>query len=96
MYWASPVAGTVLPARQYHAEHGITIVPDNDIHHGLALVFSRRQAVIEPTEQAFSHLKVLLITANDEGCCGIVDDLPNAIVLLILENFHQITAQSLP
>ena len=58
------------------------------------MVIRKRQRIVEATEQALA--RTLIITANDEGCSRIVGYLPDAVILVIVNNFHQITAQPLP
>ena len=85
---------TVFPTRQHHTKHVATIVPDNDIHHGFRTIFCWRQRIVETTEQALAY--VLTMTTNDIGCCRIVDNLPDTVVFLVLDDLHQITTQPLP
>ena len=84
----------MLSARQNHTMHSVVRLPHNDVHHGLRIIFSRRQGIVESTEQPFAN--VLAVTTNDKGSSRIICYLPDAIVLIVLDDFRQITAQPLP
>ena len=50
--------------------------------------------MVKLLEKAFTGFSTM--TLNDQCGSGIVSQLPDALVLVFLEHFHEVSAQSLP
>ena len=84
----------MLPAWQYYAQYGVVHAPHDNIHHRFSAILRRWQTIVETTEQLFAG--ILSLTLDNEGRRRIVDHLPNAIVIIVLDDINQTATQSLP
>ena len=87
--------GAMLPAWQHHTQQVAALMPGYDIHHGFLVSMDRGwQAVVETAEQ--THTFLHRVALHQQGRCRIVDYVPNALIVVVFDDLHQIAAQALP
>ena len=86
--------GTMLLAREDHSEIIIGNTPTHHIHHwfGVALVLGQR--VIYYIKETLTAL--LGFALDEQGCHGIVDDIPYTLAFLTFEDGSEIAREALP
>ena len=77
----------MLTAWEYHRQIFIVVAPTDDVHHGLRLVLTLGQRLVEPAEQLL--VAILRTAADEQGRTGI-------IIVVEADDGREVVAQSLP
>ena len=84
----------MLTAWEYHRQIFIVVAPTDDVHHGLRLVLTLGQRLVEPAEQLL--VAILRTAADEQGRTGIILDERYALIVVEADDGREVVAQSLP